>query len=337
MTLRKLPQVEGRSGWPWTDDATIADRPAWSGEAPKVTVVTPSYNQGEFLECTIRSVLLQDYPNLEYIIMDGGSTDGSVEIIRKYEPFLHSWTSARDGGQADAINKGFERATGSVYAWINSDDYYFPGALTHLVRGLMDNGADLAHGDVWKATGHGEPAPWRNGAQTDYLMTLRTLFIPIPQQGAIWTRALWQRVRGLNPGWSCVLDRDFFVRAGLSGQFRYVPGAVAVSRMHPDAKSSALAPRWLVEMPAMYKAFFRRPDLPPTVRSLKRETMYAVWRQCAVLARQCKRQSWPFTLAAGWAAPGRFLRDQIYFMRAQRQPGSPGGKRECRPQEVDGL
>jgi len=117
-TLSGLPPPPNdRVGWPWTEATppageTLPDGRPW----PKISIVTPSYNQGQFIEETIRSVLLQGYPNLEYLIIDGGSTDGSVEIIRKYEPWLAYWVSERDGGQSEAINKGFRRATGEIVA-----------------------------------------------------------------------------------------------------------------------------------------------------------------------------------------------------------------------------
>jgi glycosyltransferase involved in cell wall biosynthesis len=104
-----------------------------------VSIVTPSFNQAQFIEATIRSVLLQGYPNLEYIIIDGGSTDGSVEIIRKYEDSIAYWVSERDQGQSDAINKGFCRASGKILAWLNSDDLYLPGAITRAVGYLEEH------------------------------------------------------------------------------------------------------------------------------------------------------------------------------------------------------
>ncbi|MES2661645.1 MAG: glycosyltransferase family 2 protein [Verrucomicrobiota bacterium] len=116
----------GRSGWPW-DEASppFPDGKAW----PKISIITPSFNQGQYIEETIRSVLLQGYPDLEYFIIDGGSTDDTVEIIRKYEPWLSGWVSERDSGQSEAINKGYSRCTGEIFGWMCSDDLLTAGAL----------------------------------------------------------------------------------------------------------------------------------------------------------------------------------------------------------------
>src|SRR3989449_5524515 len=143
-TVEQFPKsaVEKR-GWPWMERQTETSAPEKNW--PRISIVTPSYNQVAFLEETIRSVLLQGYPNLEYIVMDGGSSDGSLEIIKKYEKHLAYWTSQKDAGPSDAIRKGFERATGSLLAYLNSDDLYVPGAIHHLINRFKTAGADVVY------------------------------------------------------------------------------------------------------------------------------------------------------------------------------------------------
>jgi glycosyltransferase involved in cell wall biosynthesis len=129
------PPSRGKKGWPWTmDSAPVAARLPNGADWPKISIVTPSYNQGQFIEETVRSVLLQGYPNLEYIVMDGGSEDSTLDILRKYEHAIDFWTSAPDKGQAEAINKGFARASGDVLAWLNSDDVYEMGVLAQVAE-----------------------------------------------------------------------------------------------------------------------------------------------------------------------------------------------------------
>jgi glycosyltransferase involved in cell wall biosynthesis len=128
-TLSELPPPPlGKTGWPWTEEAPhLLDTMPDGTPGPRISIVTPSYNQGQFLEEAMRSVLLQGYPNLEYIIIDGGSTDNSVEVVQKYKPWLAYWVSEPDRGQSHAINKGFARCTGDIITFFGSDDVYLPG------------------------------------------------------------------------------------------------------------------------------------------------------------------------------------------------------------------
>ena len=142
MTLASSLPLTNKIGWPWSSENSVdADVSLVDREYPKITVLTPNYNYGHYLEETIRSVLLQGYPNLEYIIIDGGSTDNSLEIIKKYEPWLAYWESEPDRGQTHAINKGLRKATGEIFNWINSDDILMPGALFAIAQGMHDHDA----------------------------------------------------------------------------------------------------------------------------------------------------------------------------------------------------
>ena len=160
--LAELPAPEpGLTGWPWTEEtprlgATMPDGRPW----PRVTVVTPSLNQARFLEETIRSVLLQGYPDLEYVVVDGGSNDGSREIIGKYERFFAWWASEADRGQADAIDKGLAQATGEIFNWVNSDDVLQPGALATVAQAMRGD-IDAFGGRGLVVEGVGESVPRR--------------------------------------------------------------------------------------------------------------------------------------------------------------------------------
>ena len=137
LSLKDLPPPpEGTHGFPWTKGTP----PQYNEQNwPKITIITPSFNQGQYIEQTIRSVLLQSYTNLEYIVIDGGSTDNTIEIIEKYSDFITYWVSEKDNGQSHAINKGLKQATGDVFNWLNSDDYYLPNALLTVGKYFAQN------------------------------------------------------------------------------------------------------------------------------------------------------------------------------------------------------
>jgi glycosyltransferase involved in cell wall biosynthesis len=166
---------------------------------PLVSIVTPSFNQARYLETAIQSVLSQDYPRIEYIIVDGGSSDVSVEIIKKYEDKLAWWVSEKDKGQTDAINKGFNRATGDILAWLNSDDAYNPGAIRQAVKCLGEHPeAGMAYADCNFIDEEGRVIGKFNAAQTDY-RKLRQGYVHIPQQTMFFRAKYWKELGPLDP------------------------------------------------------------------------------------------------------------------------------------------
>jgi glycosyltransferase involved in cell wall biosynthesis len=233
------PPPPGMTGWPWAEPEPLAALAEKQGEAwPRITVVTPSYNQSPYLEATIRSVLGQGYPHLEYFIMDGGSTDGSVEIIRRYAPWIDWWVSERDEGQAAAINRGFGRASGEIIAWLNSDDLYLPGTLWAVAAVFRDNPAvRLVYGEGWYIDEQGERIQPCHFVRRRFTRLYQLNKDPLLQAASFWTRELWQGVGPLDTQLNWVFDWDWYIRARQHTPFHYLPRHLAYYRVHSQAKT----------------------------------------------------------------------------------------------------
>jgi glycosyltransferase involved in cell wall biosynthesis len=214
-----------------------------SADWPRITIVTPSYNQAAYIEHTILSVLNQNYPNLEYFILDGGSADGSVDIIRKYERYCTYWRSYHDGGQSEAVAEGFNRATGEIFAWINSDDVYLPNVL-RLVGEVMreDPHTDICYGNMLILDPTAKIVAERRVVDCPpslIRLGFRYGGFGIYQPASFWRRALYEAVGGLNPSLSFCMDNDLFIRFVLHGaKFRFVHAPLYGFRVHPDSKTT---------------------------------------------------------------------------------------------------
>ena len=253
------------------DDAQASEsRPA---AQPLVTIVTPSFNQRQFIEATIRSVLDQDYPAIEYIVMDGGSTDGTLDILRRYDDRL-TWVSAADRGQADAINRGWRRGSGEILAWLNSDDTYLPGAVSAAVAGLNAHPEAVGvYGDCDYIDEHGRAIDAHSSAAFDYAALVRTALTPIAQPTAFLRRSAVEAIGYLDADLSMVLDLDLWLRVGLLGPLVYLPLRLACFREHVSSKTVAQQSQAAPEILATYRRLFARADLPPAIRALEAEAM----------------------------------------------------------------
>lgn len=280
------PPPPGKTGWPWTQESqqlpdAMADGVPW----PKISIVTPSYNQGRFIEEAIRSVLLQGYPDLEYIIIDGGSTDQSVEIIKKYEPWLAYWESEPDRGQSHAINKGLLKSTGRLFNWHNSDDVLTPNSLATMASAIIKYPqAGYVHGfrvliDYKSVVQRGnEPA---RSDKVSFLPELATAVSTLQsgyQPGCLMDRQLAVEVGMVDESLHYIMDVDILLRIALVKRPVYISFPAIYIRVHPDVKSLEWNSRRAKGRVYVANKIFSRTDLPDSIKKLRGQSLATAHR-----------------------------------------------------------
>lgn len=249
----KFPAASRRGVWPWEQRESAYHLSLPAGKQPRISIITPSFNHGQFIEETIRSVLLQGYPNLEYIIIDGGSTDNTVEVIKKYAPWLAYWVSESDRGQSHAINKGLDRATGDIVAWLNADDVYLPGALHHVANEFIRNRLDWIVGITAIAdanlkevdrfipqlnSGHWKVRNYKTHGWLDFVMTHQS-GTALPQLSSFWSREALLKVGCVDESFKYAMDHDLYGKLARAGyRPRLIPQTLACFRSHQQQKTS---------------------------------------------------------------------------------------------------
>lgn len=218
------------------------DYPALQGVAvlPTISMVTPSFNQGAFIEQTLASILDQDYPELEYFVQDGASQDGTVDVLRKWELRLAGWTSEKDSGQSEAINRGFQRTRGEIMAWLNSDDLLLPGALNTVADYFNRHPeVDVVYGDRLLIDEHGlEIGRWILPGHDSNVLSWADY---VPQETLFWRRRIWNKVGGqVDESFRFAMDWDLLVRFREAGaKFGHIPRFLGAFRIHAHQKTSA--------------------------------------------------------------------------------------------------
>ncbi|MCO8120679.1 glycosyltransferase [Stieleria sp. TO1_6] len=239
--FHQLPEPpEGKTGWPWTLDSDVPHPPTSAlDELPSISIVTPSFNQGRYIEETIRSVLLQGYPKLQFIVIDGGSTDQTVEILQKYGSWIDYWVSESDEGQSDAINKGFARCSGDVINWLCSDDSLTPNAAWHVGIAMRDPTVDVLLGDCKKILiyddGHSEPKLHQH---TDETFDRLPYDNQIAQPSCFYRRSLISRSPAVDRSLYYCMDRELWCYlAGQSKHWKVIHEVLSVYPHWPESKT----------------------------------------------------------------------------------------------------
>lgn len=305
LTLEDLPPPPpDKTGWPWTQASQPLPQQMPDGsEWPCISIVTPSYNQSEFIEETIRSVLLQGYPNLEYIIIDGGSTDSSIEIIKKYQNYFSYWVSEPDKGPADAINKGWQKTSGEIIAYLNSDDLYLPRALADIAEAFHQNPNTKAIcGNELKIDREGFVLAESNQKDVSRLSLLNLNFISQPS--TFIKKTLLDSIGGINLSIKYTFDFELWLRVTRSSSIKSIPNLLSVTRWHNDTitrtKRSNIGSELVVVITREMKVY---PD--GLTSQEKRKILFQVNRLAMDLYGENQKnwQSIKYMLPAFWVSP----------------------------------
>jgi glycosyltransferase involved in cell wall biosynthesis len=243
-------------------------------QLPLVSIVTPAFNQADFLRDTVESVLAQDYPNIEYLVIDDGSTDETSEILAEYTGRVE-WESQANMGQTPTINKGWERSHGDIITWLNSDDTFLPGAVSTAVNYLQEHpDIDIVFGDSLFTAADGSPLE-RSKSLTEfsYPEFVAKCHNPIPQPSAFIRRSVMEDVGLLDPSYYYFMDWDFWLRAGVNHKIAYLSELLSTYRLHEASKTVAQAVKAAPELEYMYRRFFALPNLSDEIRRLERDAM----------------------------------------------------------------
>jgi glycosyltransferase involved in cell wall biosynthesis len=246
-------------------------------DLPLVSIVTPSYNQARFLEATFRSVLEQDYPRIEYLVVDGASTDESVEIIRRHADRLDWWVSEKDSGQSEAINKGLRRARGEFVGWLNSDDVYLPGAVSSAIRVFKSRPeAGLVYGDALAIDPDGKPFNLMRARQ--YTLTDLMAFQIICQPAALMRRSVLEDVNYLDPAYQLLMDNLLWMCMAQKAPIVYAPETWAAARYHDQAKNRTRGAAYGREARLLFADLKSRPEFIDPIRSDEKRILAGVER-----------------------------------------------------------
>jgi glycosyltransferase involved in cell wall biosynthesis len=254
-------------------------------DLPLVSIVTPTYNQARFLEETILSVLGQDYPRIEHIVIDGGSVDGTLDVIREYAGRLAFWTSERDQGQADAINKGFRMIRGDVFAYINSDDTYVPGAVSRAVRWFAEHpDVEMICGDANLIDEEGRVLDVLRGRGFDYRAFVCQKAGFINQPSTFMRRSVLAKAGFLNPSLYYNLDFEYWLRVGRVCRIEYVPAVFSNFRIHPASKTMRSKSVIAEEFVKVYEEFLREYGDDASIRDIREEALAGAYATAGEMA-----------------------------------------------------